>query len=971
MSKYVTLIIGVGLIIAGILLAPFTGGLSLFLVKIGIGMVITGIGTLLSKGPVTGIGTAARNPIAPWNVIYGRARVGGTIVHISQFDDQNKYLDMVLVLACHPCKSVDSLLLDGHRITIDPASGSSYTPLQQHIDIVHIERLNDQVTVVLNDNIPSLEDGDALTVEDVETDASLNGRFPVRIISRIEPGSLIFSYTCGGDAVAIDGEGSVRTTWANYRSKVHMEVLLGDHTETFPGMILGTPDDGDIDSLTHNNHNQWGEDHRLLGKCAVFLRLHYNDEVFVGGVPAVSFHVSGKKDIYDPRVGPYPIVVSRATTLLNGWGNNEHVGPYELGEDQATNWGLNDDITYSYLDPDAAVSGEPGRGATVAFQHTHKYAGCIWSFASIPPQTLWLNVNSSVPASSGAARVLLRSAGIWYTLDGGTTWLLLYNSASHPGGWDSVALEPDQDYSLIQVMAFLDAHDNMVQFVMDINLATGPFSSIGYTTNAALCVADYLSNPTWGFRAIYGTEIPDDRLIAAANLCDETVPLAAGGTENRYTCNGTFPLSMKRGEVLQNLLTSCAGRLTYSGGQFVIHPAGWPGVSIFLGYPPIASATLSVLSSFTNGPTHVAAAAFYVGPIGLFEGVSAWLFDDSDWTTRVDSTPLDEDSLAGLVAGTVHAQFDIEDSIFGDNDPPSRLLIYDTWIDVTFEDGSTGRLIPTTVRAIPNISTGDIIDPENASDRNPLTYATIERHHFSALGFSPILQLGGYALEWFEGPPDTSPIAMAESSRVLAQAAGPFRWRSKLSIRELFNGVKGTYISPVNSWQSSDIPPYAQDTKHGYASGSPLYPEGDANMAADGGDRRWLDIQLPFTISTAASQRIAKIELMRRRQQGVGTFAFNMALYQATALDVIQMSLPLLGWTNKLLEVSAHRFNLDKTEGEGGATLLGTEIDVQETDPSIYDWDISEELSAKGYQQSDLHPTGEGTLDDMWTVNGT
>jgi len=39
---------------------------------------------------------------------------------------------------------------------------------------------------------------------------------------------------------------------------------------------------------------------------------------------------------------------------------------------------------------------------------------------------------------------------------------------------------------------------------------------------------------------------------------------------------------MKRGEALQNLLTSCAGRLTYSGGQFVIHPAAWPGVSLEL-----------------------------------------------------------------------------------------------------------------------------------------------------------------------------------------------------------------------------------------------------------------------------------------------------------------------------------------------------------------------------------------------------
>jgi hypothetical protein len=207
--------------------------------------------------------------------------------------------------------------------------------------------------------------------------------------------------------------------------------------------------------------------------------------------------------------------------------------------------------------------------------------------------------------------------------------------------------------------------------------------------------------------------------------------------------------------------------------------------------------------------------------------------------------------------------------------------------------------------------------------------------------------------------------------QILSIAAGPFRWRPKVSIRDLYNGVKGTYISPITKWQATDFPPYAQDTLHGYASGSPLYPEGDANMAADGGDRRWLDIQLPFTISPSMAQRLAKIELMRRRQQGTGTFMYNMALYQATSLDIVKMTLPLLGWTDKLLEISSHRFKLDKSQvGTTEVTLLGTEIDVQETDPSVYDWSTSEELSPQGYQQATM-PTNVGTLDDLYTVNGT
>jgi hypothetical protein len=185
-------------------------------------------------------------------------------------------------------------------------------------------------------------------------------------------------------------------------------------------------------------------------------------------------------------------------------------------------------------------------------------------------------------------------------------------------------------------------------------------------------------------------------------------------------------------------------------------------------------------------------------------------------------------------------------------------------------------------------------------------------------------------------------------------------------MRDVYNGVKGTYLSPMNNWQSSDIPPYAQDELHGYAS--------DANLAADGGDRRWFDIQLPFTISAATAQRIAKIELLRRRHWGTGTFAFNLAMYKTTALDIVQFTLPILGWNNKLLEVSSHRFKLDRQEIDGNeVTLLGTELDLQETDPSVYEWSSSEELTAQGYQQANLGngTSSSGSFSDQYLVNGT
>lgn len=96
-----------------------------------------------------------------------------------------------------------------------------------------------------------------------------------------------------------------------------------------------------------------------------------------------------------------------------------------------------------------------------------------------------------------------------------------------------------------------------------------------------------------------------------------------------------------------------------------------------------------------------------------------------------------------------------------------------------------------------------------------------------------------------------------------------------------------------------------------------------------------------------------------------------MAGYQINALDIVAMTVGYFSWTSKTLEVLAHRFTLDRQHSDSGeVTLLGTEIDVQETDPSVYAWSTGEELTARGYQQGTL-PSNVSTLDDMWTVNGT
>lgn len=95
----------------------------------------------------------------------------------------------------------------------------------------------------------------------------------------------------------------------------------------------------------------------------------------------------------------------------------------------------------------------------------------------------------------------------------------------------------------------------------------------GYSANPARVLGWYLSSPL-------GLNEPADAIdanawIAAANLCDEDVPLAAGGTEKRWRCHGSFTLDEQPQDILQKLLSSCAGEAIYAGGQWFIEPAAW------------------------------------------------------------------------------------------------------------------------------------------------------------------------------------------------------------------------------------------------------------------------------------------------------------------------------------------------------------------------------------------------------------
>ena len=186
------------------------------------------------------------------------------------------------------------------------------------------------------------------------------------------------------------------------------------------------------------------------------------------------------------------------------------------------------------------------------------------------------------------------------------------------------------------------------------------------------------------------------------------------------------------------------------------------------------------------------------------------------------------------------------------------------------------------------------------------------------------------------------------------------QWSPKRSLSQLYNRVTGTYTAAnypyavagdlydsngywegqvqnnfPYSFQPTNFPMYAADVLHGYAS--------DAYLAQDGGIQLPKELPTLPTLSIAQAQRVAKINLMRNRQQGQGKFPFGLAALQMQPTDTFSFSSATLGWTSKTLEVQG--LKLRSNADHDGSLAYFVEMEVGETDQTVYEWGISEELN--------------------------
>lgn len=165
---------------------------------------------------------------------------------------------------------------------------------------------------------------------------------------------------------------------------------------------------------------------------------------------------------------------------------------------------------------------------------------------------------------------------------------------------------------------------------------------------------------------------------------------------------------------------------------------------------------------------------------------------------------------------------------------------------------------------------------------------------------------------------------------------GNIKYQPRQPRNERYNAVRGVFISPNNYDQPDNYPAVTSTTF----------------QAEDGGERRYMQLDLPFTTRAQTAQRLAKIALLRHRRQGSIILPLNITGLLCQPGDTITFTYDRFGFDEKTFEVIDHEF---VTTGDDENPTLGVVITARETDSGVYDFDYaSDEVNVPAPPSSNL-----------------
>lgn len=523
-------------IAVGVALAIFAGPIGIglfhslvitnFLINAGLSIAAAGTLSLFHHAPggvSSGSQASLREALAPWRVIYGQARVGGIVTYISTGGDNNEYLHMVITLACHKVWQISRLnvYINGKHVPLLPPTGDDLY-YQPH-------------------NVTGF------------------------------PGSQYFGFLLA-------------------------EFHSGDPDDTdppFPGLSIANP-------------VKWDDTHLQRGRAKAHIVFKWQPDLFSGGIPEnISFDIQGK-EVFDPRLDDSdfgtPVDLDWQTLDRATGGGTGGTGNYSATAVKifgATNFSSplvasvrvtfassNNVAASGLLEIQSAVLQVCEKGSTLVLE----------TYQLMVDGAAIISIGSEADAQSDPIHLTLDPDHDYYILCvhrgaeaegsiGNTQALALHGKVESTArllNLDGMSGRPTVD-------DYLGATDvstyNTFPASADVWAVISGFEVMrlsAYSSNPALCLLDYLLNAEFGM----GADLDDidlDSFIAAANICDESVALASGGTERRYTCNGVFDTSSNRGDIIKALVGSMAGTLVPPGDKWRVYAGAYREPTIKLG----------------------------------------------------------------------------------------------------------------------------------------------------------------------------------------------------------------------------------------------------------------------------------------------------------------------------------------------------------------------------------------------------
>jgi len=438
-------------------------------------------------------------------------------------------------------------------------------------------------------------------------------------------------------------------------------------------------------------------------------------------------------------------------------------------------------------------------------------------------------------------------------------------------------------------------------------------TSYGFTSNPALVLADYLTNPRFNKHAVAWADLDETAVTAAANICDErisvvyqpAITVTAGTDTVTFAADET---QLKTGDAVKYVTTGgAAGGLTNGNLYYFIRTDTDAGQLAASRANALAGVVIDLTSAGSGTQTLERMPVFTAAA----ETDTLTFEADEPRMHRGDGVRLETTGTlpTGLSTATTYYVIPVSEAEIQLATTYANAFA-GTAINLTSTGSGVHRVKPyDEVRYATNGSFTLDQKPQDIIDQLCAPMAG----RCTKIGAAWRITAGAY----------TAPSITFTDSEM----DGPRQVQVMPGRDQSANAIKGVFVGPENFYQPTDFVPVTNATY----------------LTVDNNERVWKDAEFTMVRRQSLARRLAKIELERIRQGLVLTIQGKLSTYRAQPGDIVGVTVSRYGWSNKAFEVINSKLVL---RGQGDNIRFGVDHLVRETDAGIYTWAATENSAA-------------------------